>query len=233
MLTTQECIQYQLFVNKYQKYLYSLIGSYLARCFIHDGFRVLDLGTGPGDLSREILTRSGATLTGVDINNTMLSLARQNLAAFEGDRWKLLVGDVHELPFESESFDLVVSYSCFHHWNDKSTGLKECYRVAAHGGRILIFDTVRPSSNETLALLRTMISEPELYRFVQEAFDESLTIREVESIAAKANLQKASVNLFSFDEEDLMNCIDELPSSLPLADEENSSGTLWVLEVEK
>jgi hypothetical protein len=55
MLTTDECLQYQLFVNKYQRYLYSLIGSYLARRCISAGSRVLDLGTGPGDLSREIL----------------------------------------------------------------------------------------------------------------------------------------------------------------------------------
>jgi hypothetical protein len=75
-----------------------------------------------------------------------------------------------------------------------------------------------------------MISEPELYRFVAEAFEECLDMDVVRRIADEAGLSNFTVSPYDFSEEDLMACLDQLPESLPYAAESRSSPTLWLLE---
>jgi ubiquinone/menaquinone biosynthesis C-methylase UbiE len=108
------------------------------------------MGTGPGYLSREILLRTTAEIVGADINPAMLDIASKTLSGIPVDRWSLRIADVHRLPFLSGSFDLVVSYSCFHHWENPVAALKECKRVLAPNGRLVLFDTIRASNARTL-----------------------------------------------------------------------------------
>ena len=73
-----------------------------------DGAAVLDVGTGPGVLLVELAQRrSDLRLTGVDLSADMVSAAERNLTKF-GERASARVGDVTELPFPDDSFDLVV-----------------------------------------------------------------------------------------------------------------------------
>ncbi len=38
-------------------------------------------------------------------------------------------GSVEQLPFVSESFDLVITVLSLHHWKEKNKGISEIYRV--------------------------------------------------------------------------------------------------------
>jgi ubiquinone/menaquinone biosynthesis C-methylase UbiE len=53
---------------------------------------------------------------------------------------RLVRGDVRNLPFPDDSFDLVLSTLSIHHWHDPARGIRECLRVTAPGGRCWIYD---------------------------------------------------------------------------------------------
>ncbi len=65
--------------------------------------KVLDLGVGPGRWSRE-LVRLGHAVTGVDISEKMLEVARNNI---KSGRFKTVNSDMESLPFEDSEFDAV------------------------------------------------------------------------------------------------------------------------------
>ena len=104
------------------------------------GASVLDVGTGPGRLLVEIARlRADLRLTGVDLSRDMVATARRNLADLS-DRATAVEGDVADLPFGDDSFDLIVSSLSLHHWADPGAGAAELARVLRPGGQIRIYD---------------------------------------------------------------------------------------------
>jgi ubiquinone/menaquinone biosynthesis C-methylase UbiE len=117
---------------------------------------VLDVGTGPGLLLVEIARlRPDLQLTGLDLAPDMVETARHNLAGL-GDRATAVVGDVSDLPFEDDSFDLIVSSLSLHHWADPATGGVELTRVLRTGGQVRIYDV----RSAPFAALRAATSGP-------------------------------------------------------------------------
>jgi ubiquinone/menaquinone biosynthesis C-methylase UbiE len=210
VITKQECLLYKRFVDRYQPFLYPLLGARFARTYGRTGGTIIDMGTGPGYLTAELAQRTGARVHAVDINPAMHELARAHVeergvaAAVSFD-----LVDVHRQPYADGYADLVVSYSCFHHWAEPARALRECARVLAPGGKLLLVDT-QPVHGDVLAALASAIPEPELFRFVDEAFQESYSVEQVREIAAQAGLADASITSFDFDEEDLLECLDVL-----------------------
>ena len=103
---------------------------------------ILEVGPGPGHLAERLLALlPDARWTGLDIDPSMLSAAERRLADEGlGDRSHAVVGDVAAMPFESASFDLVVSSLSAHHWPDPESGFREVHRVLRPGGLALVFD---------------------------------------------------------------------------------------------
>jgi ubiquinone/menaquinone biosynthesis C-methylase UbiE len=99
--------------------------------------RILDIGSGPGVLSLEIARYLGneGRLHGVDICPVMVELANRNAAAIEARNVEFRTGDALDLPFENQSFDLVVSSNAFPWVPDRRRFLSEVHRVLAPGGR--------------------------------------------------------------------------------------------------
>jgi ubiquinone/menaquinone biosynthesis C-methylase UbiE len=101
---------------------------------------VLDIGTGPGVLLDELaVLRPDLRLSGVDLSPDMVAAAARNLAGV-ADRASVRVGDVAELPFEDDSFDLIVSSLSLHHWDDPEAAVPQLARVLRPGGRLHIYD---------------------------------------------------------------------------------------------
>jgi ubiquinone/menaquinone biosynthesis C-methylase UbiE len=96
------------------------------------GRRVLEVGCGAGtDLVR--FARGGASVTGVDLAASSISLARKNFA-FEGLRANLLVADGERLPFGAQKFDLVYAHGVVQYTTDGAALIRECRRVLKAGG---------------------------------------------------------------------------------------------------
>lgn len=76
-------------------------------CGIGPGMRVLDVGAGTGNASIPAAQR-GANVTASDLTPELLEAGRQRAEA-EGLELEWVEGDAENLPFEDESFDVVMS----------------------------------------------------------------------------------------------------------------------------
>jgi ubiquinone/menaquinone biosynthesis C-methylase UbiE len=56
------------------------------------------------------------------------------------ERLNFLQGTAERLPADASAYDLVVSTTSFDHWNDQAAGIRECARVLAPGGTLVLTD---------------------------------------------------------------------------------------------
>lgn len=127
---------YNFLSKSFRRFAYRRLARDAARSAPEAG-TVLDIGTGPGMMLVELHRfRPDLELTGVDLSADMVAHAKRNL----GERATVRIADVAELPFEAESFDLVVASYSAHHWEDPAAGAAEIARVLRPGGRLLIYD---------------------------------------------------------------------------------------------
>jgi arsenite methyltransferase len=119
-------------------------GNPLAVADLHEGERVLDLGSGGGIdvlLSARRVGRSGFVY-GVDMTDDMLRLARQNAAKAGVQNVEFLKGEIEALPLPDAAVDVVISNCVINLSTDKPAVLAEMFRVLVPGGRIGITDVV-------------------------------------------------------------------------------------------
>lgn len=97
--------------------------------------RVLDIGCGPGVMTRDILDR-GWEYVGTDIAPAMIDEARRR---FAGDqRATFSVGPVEHIDAPAASFDAVVAMGLVEYLADDALALREMHRVLKPGGRLLV-----------------------------------------------------------------------------------------------
>jgi 2-polyprenyl-6-hydroxyphenyl methylase/3-demethylubiquinone-9 3-methyltransferase len=104
------------------------------------GRRVLEMACGRGGFSR-LLAARGARMFGADFSSTALQIARGksgNAEAQSGVRLELAQADAQNLPYASNSFDMIVSCETIEHLPDPSAALREMARVARPGGLLFL-----------------------------------------------------------------------------------------------
>ncbi len=105
--------------------------------------RVLDVGCGTGHTALAFAA-SGAEVVALDLTPEMLAQGRR-LASDRGlTGVTFREGDVADLPFPDERFDLVTSRFSAHHYTRPEAALGEVARVLAPGGTLLLVDAVAP-----------------------------------------------------------------------------------------
>lgn len=106
------------------------------------GGHVLEIGPGPGYLGLEWLSRTTNTaLTGLEISQDMIELARRNAAEYRlSERTTYVQGTGSNLPFPDGSFDSAITASSLHEWDNPTETLQETWRVLKPGGRLLVLD---------------------------------------------------------------------------------------------
>src|SRR3954470_15394943 len=79
--------------------------------------RILDLGAGTAQIPIELARRApNVHITAIDAAESMLQLSRENVQqAALNNRISLVLADAKQLPFDSTSFDVVISNSIVHH----------------------------------------------------------------------------------------------------------------------
>jgi ubiquinone/menaquinone biosynthesis C-methylase UbiE len=111
---------------------------------IKKGDKVLDLGSGAGNdcfIARSIVGEEGLVV-GIDFTKEMLLKAEKNLAKTNYKNIKFVYGDIENLPFEENSFDVVISNCVLNLVPDKEKAYKEIYRVLNDKGHFSISDIV-------------------------------------------------------------------------------------------
>jgi ubiquinone/menaquinone biosynthesis C-methylase UbiE len=114
-----------------------------------DGTEVLEVAPGPGYLVIEMARLGRVRVTGLDISRSFLAIAAEN-ARQAGVRVDFRQGDAASLPFDAESFDLVVCQAAFKNFARPLGALDEMHRVLRSGGRAVIHDMRRDASDANI-----------------------------------------------------------------------------------
>lgn len=104
--------------------------------------KILDAACGPGFLTKGLAKFSkNIYVVGVDYSDIALKQAE------EVNKWsknvRFIKSDIHNLPFNNESFDIVVCKDSFHHLKDPYRAISELYRVFKKNGILYIQDIRR------------------------------------------------------------------------------------------
>src|ERR671923_1183445 len=104
----------------------------LERTGLEPGWRVLDIGCGAGAFLR-LVADGRAEPSGLDASEALIAFAQTRLPQAD-----LRVGEMEELPWDDDSFDLVTGFNSFFFANDMVAALREAGRVAKSGARVVI-----------------------------------------------------------------------------------------------
>jgi ubiquinone/menaquinone biosynthesis C-methylase UbiE len=101
------------------------------------GKKLLDLGCGPGIHIKKYVER-GAECFGIDLSNEMISLAKDYCPQANFEK-----GNIYDLKFEDDSFDIITASFVIDHVKDLDKGVAEIKRVLRKGG-LFIFSIPHP-----------------------------------------------------------------------------------------
>ena len=110
-----------------------------------EGSRILEVAPGPGFLAIELARLGRYQVVGLDISKTFVELATEN-ARKAGVDVAFHRGNAASMPFEPDSFDLIVCRAAFKNFSEPVRALAEMHRVLKPGGKAFIFD-LRPDAS--------------------------------------------------------------------------------------
>lgn len=111
------------------------------------GDRALDVCCGTGDLAFG-LARRGASVTGLDFSQPMLAEAEQRRAvAALRESPQFLQADAMQIPFPDETFRIVTMGYGLRNLSNWEAGLRELWRVARPGARLVVLEFGKPSNS--------------------------------------------------------------------------------------
>jgi DNA gyrase subunit B len=107
-----------------------LLESHAAMTQVAPDARVLDVCCGSGVVGASFRGRVGH-ITGLDITPEMVALSRQRLD-------EVVQGDVYDIPFDADSFDLVCNREVLHLLPHPERPVAQVYRVLKPGGQFIV-----------------------------------------------------------------------------------------------
>jgi SAM-dependent methyltransferase len=122
--------------------------------------RVLDVGCGTGQLTRELARRAGSAL-GVDLSSRMLTLARERAAAAAVSRARFAQADAQVEPFAP--VDLVVSRNGVMFFGDPPAAFANLRRALRPGGRLVLLVWQGYDQQEWMPTFRRLLGAGPMY----------------------------------------------------------------------
>jgi trans-aconitate methyltransferase len=127
----------------------------------YSGLKVLDLGCGPGNTAHIF---SGADYTGVDINESYITVARE-----KHPELNFIVGDVNRVEWGT-GFDIILINSLLHHLDDNEASKILVKSVAAlkETGKVIIQEPLIPGKDEWSYRLMMMLDRGNYFRSLSD-----------------------------------------------------------------
>jgi len=167
--------------------------------------RLLDLGTGTGDLAREALAQvPQAKVIAADFTLEMMRVGQKH------GRLDFSSADALRLPFNESSFDAVVSGFLMRNVIDLQRALQEQHRVLKKGGRLVILDTTRPRKNLLSPFIRVhmhvlipllgrlLTGSSDAYHYLPETTEGFVTAENMASRMAAVGFKKLNFERLMF-----------------------------------
>lgn len=128
---------------------------------LRSGLRVLDLGSGtgyPALLAAQTVGPSGS-VTGIDLAEQMLDVARRKASSLALTNVTFRTGDATSLPFETDSFDAITSRFCLMFLPDIPKAATEIARVLKPGAWVAAAVWSTPDKNPSIRLSMEAIKQ--------------------------------------------------------------------------
>jgi ubiquinone/menaquinone biosynthesis C-methylase UbiE len=108
---------------------------------LRDGMAVLELGSGPGFVTEQLLELApNGSVTGLEIDPVLIERAEKYLHGKGEGRWRIVKGSVMNMDLPDNSFDFAYARLLFQHLPDPVGAAKEVFRVLKPGGKLVIGD---------------------------------------------------------------------------------------------
>lgn len=162
--------------------------------FCNGGTQILDLGCTTGLLSLMLGGRyPNIKIYGIEEDRLLLQVAEENevLAVMANSPAKVefhygVLSDLSDV--ESESVDIIVSYSSLHRWSDPVKTLQACSRICKPEGIVVICDLARDAEEGVIQFILQYISSEQDQIGFMNTLKASYTVHEIERLFKEANL---------------------------------------------
>ena len=165
---------------------------------LQTGYRIIDLGCGPGTDTIPLAKFVGSTgkVIGIDADNQMITTANKN--AKEAGVSDMVIHrqyDAMSLPFDSDYFDACHTERLFQHLSNPEKVLSEMVRITKPGKWIVVVDT----DHSSLSIDNSVIDiEWRLRRFRTDKFKGGYAGRQLYRLFKRQNISDITVELFPF-----------------------------------
>ncbi|PRR80947.1 class I SAM-dependent methyltransferase [Clostridium vincentii] len=101
---------------------------------------LLDVGCGTGNILLKLCGNKNIKLYGLDLSEKMIETAENKL----NGRAELKVGDAEFMPWQENSFEVIICNASFHHYPNPEKVLLEMKRLLKENGKVVIGDPTAP-----------------------------------------------------------------------------------------
>ncbi|CAN5436678.1 bifunctional demethylmenaquinone methyltransferase/2-methoxy-6-polyprenyl-1,4-benzoquinol methylase UbiE [soil metagenome] len=162
---------------------------------------ILDLATGTGDLTMELVKLNPRELIASDISQNMLDMQAAKLHKNNIVSVKILQADALHLPFNDNHFDIITVGFGIRNFEDLSAGLKEMNRVLKKGGMLIILEMFKSTGVRTkifnlyfggiMPFFGNLISgSKNAYSYLFKSVSGFMNVNEFISLSEKNNFKK-------------------------------------------
>lgn len=115
-----------------------IAGQIVDKCNVREGL-CIDVGAGPANLAIALARITDLRLYAMDFSWDIGRIAEGNIAGQGMDaRVKSVTGDVHRMPFRSNTASLIASRGSMRFWRNKPAAFREFHRVLKPGGKAYV-----------------------------------------------------------------------------------------------
>ncbi len=189
----------------------------------------VDLGSGLGDLAMAIAKRyPELKVKGLDISKKAIQEATSRVKNDNLNNVDFQLADIHSLPFEDNSVDLVVSHGAVHHLKDPAKAFSEVYRILKPDALAYLTDLRRDAPEEIVKEVAASLSENQVRGFMN-SIKASYIPEELREILVNLGIRDFCVNGQSFSRETIIKNKDKLrKASMRKADYTKLSQTITI-----